>query len=65
MEFCEKNPNDNKPLLSRLLSGEEVRCDECNKGIYRPLNPKCEVNHCFVCDVCGSTYHWDPVIEID
>ena len=57
--------NSSTSLVSRLLLGEEVKCDECKKGIYRPLNPNCKINHSFVCDVCGSTYHWDPVIEID
>ena len=52
-------------LTSRLLSGEEIKCNKCKKGIYRPLNPDHKVNHWFVCDVCGNTYHWDPVIEID
>ena len=35
-------------LAKRLNSGEEIRCDYCKKGIYKPMNPKAAINHCFM-----------------
>ena len=54
-----------KSLIERLLDGEEITCQICHKGIYRPFNPRFKINHSFVCDQCGSHIHWDPVVEID
>ena len=53
-----------KSFLSKLLDGEDVVCDVCGKGIYRPFNPEAKINHYFTCDYCGLIYHWDPVVEI-
>ena len=52
-------------LANRLNNGEEIRCDYCKKGIYRPKNPKAAINHCFICDYCGRTYHWDPPVFVE
>ena len=41
-------------MIERLQKGEEVKCKECQKGIYRPFNPKYKINHAYVCDNCGS-----------
>ena len=58
--------NRNSTLfLDRLLSGEEVKCNICKKGIYKPFNPECEINHYFICNNCGSRFHWDPVVDIE
>lgn len=54
-----------KSLISRLLDGEKITCFACHKGIYRPFNPAFKINHSFVCDCCGDSIHWDPVVEIE
>ncbi len=54
-------------LLDRLLSGEIVSCPECSNGKIKPFNPRFSAkdNHSFVCNQCGMTIHWDPVVEIE
>lgn len=52
-------------LSSRLIQGEEVVCEKCGKGIYRPFNPRFKINHVYVCDNCGDSVHWDPVVDIE
>lgn len=54
----------NSDLLSRILSGEQVQCIRCKKGIYKPFNPKFDINHCYICDCCGDHYHYDPIVGI-
>lgn len=54
-----------KSLVSRLLDGEEIVCEKCGKGTYRPFNPNFKVNHVYVCDKCGFGIHWDPVVEVE
>ena len=51
--------------VDALLRGDKVACRECGKGCYQPLNPSYKVNHYFVCDHCGSSFHWDPVVNIE
>lgn len=51
--------------MTRILNGEQVTCEKCRKGIYRPFNPKAKVNHCYVCDHCGDGIHWDPVVIVE
>ena len=58
------NKQREKSLVERLLDGEEVVCRRCGKGIYRPLHPEAKINHAFVCDYCGSRFHWDPKVEV-
>ena len=58
------NKQREKSLVERLLEGEEVVCRHCGKGIYRPLHPEAKINHAFVCDYCGSRFHWDPKVEV-
>lgn len=60
-----ENLKKSKSLTSRLLDGEEVVCENCGKGIYRPFNPQFKVNHSYVCDRCGDHVHWDPVVEVE
>jgi len=42
-----------------------VLCAECGKGYYKPVNPKSEINYCFVCDNCGSHWNRDPAVEVN
>ena len=52
-------------LAKRLNEGEEIKCGRCQKGIYRPMNPKAEVNYYYKCDCCGQVYHWDPPVVVE
>ncbi len=61
METTQKSTS----LMTRILNGEQVTCEKCRKGIYRPFNPKAKVNHCYVCDHCGDGIHWDPVVIVE
>lgn len=51
-------------MIERLSSGEKITCKKCGKGIYRPFNPEFKDNHCYICDNCGDSYHWDPAVEV-
>ena len=52
-------------LSEKLISGEEVKCVDCKKGIYKPFNPEAKVNHCFVCDTCGSHVMIEPCVVVE
>ena len=51
--------------VEALLEGKDMLCTKCKQGHYRPFNPKFEINHSFVCDICGNSIHWDPVVDVD
>lgn len=57
--------NNSISLSERLNNEEEVKCVECKKGYYRPINPKYKINHCFVCDKCGSRVTLEPNVVVD
>ena len=61
MEITQKSVS----LANRLNAGEEIKCDHCKRGIYRPLNPKAAINYYFKCDYCGQVYHWDPPVIVE
>lgn len=50
----------------RLLLGKEVKCNECKKGHYVPLNKDLSKNISFRCSNpdCGSFIQLEPNIEI-
>lgn len=57
--------NTSMSLADRILTGQEVKCEKCGKGIYKPFNPKAERNHTYVCDKCGNTIHFIPDATVE
>lgn len=59
--------NSSISLSEKLISGEEVKCVDCKKGIYKPFNSKVKANanHCFVCDTCGSYVMIEPCVVVE
>ena len=53
------------PSTFELLRGQTVKCQKCKCGVYRPVNPDAVKNHYFVCDNCGTTVHFEPIVEVD
>lgn len=56
--------SNNSISLDKINNGKEV-CTKCNKGYLKPLNPKYKINHCFICDYCGSALTIEPNIIVD
>ena len=54
-----------KSLTERLLNGEEVRCTECERGIYKPFTKNIKSCHDFICNNCNNHIHFIPNIIID
>lgn len=54
----------NLTLSEESLNKGEVKCDKCNKGFFKPFNPKYAVNHSFQCDYCGERLIIEPNIEV-
>lgn len=52
-------------MIERLTAGESVVCKKCGQGIYKPFNPDSKINHAYICDNCGDTVHWDPLIVVE
>ena len=52
-------------LGDRLCNGEKVKCLKCEEGYYEPLNPKVEVNHLFICPICGDTVHIEANVVVE
>lgn len=57
--------NNSILLGEKLMNGEQVKCLECKEGVYRPLNPKYKINHCFICDKCGSNVILEPNVVVE
>lgn len=52
-------------LGDRLWAGEKVKCLECGEGYYEPFNPEAEVNHYYICPVCGDRVHIEANVEVE
>ena len=51
-------------LSERLMEGKEVKCLECQKGIYIPANKEAKVNHYYRCSKFGSVVILEPYVEV-
>ena len=45
--------------FKKLRSGEEVKCPECQDGIYRTESHDPKKAQYFECDKCGLTINYD------
>lgn len=52
-------------ILSRLVSGEKVLCDKCNKGYLVPYNTTSDKAHIFRCTHCENFIHCDPNVVVE
>ncbi len=57
--------SNNLILSEEQLNKGEVECFNCHKGKYKPLNPRYEKNHCFICNCCGDKLTVEPNVVID
>ena len=52
--------------IDSLKEGKSVTCKKCNKGHYYPFNcTDPSKAHSFVCDNCGDTVRFEPVVDFD
>ncbi len=52
-------------LGERLLNGEKVVCEDCEKGYYLPLNPNAKTNHYYYCSECGKKIHFEENVVVE
>lgn len=54
-------------LIDKLISGEKVECNICEKGYFVPFNTTADKAHSFNCSNPNCKYHIniDKVIEIE
>ena len=53
-------------LITRLQSGEKVRCSDCSEGFYTTTKGLTSKSNFFWCDKCGSIVHFtlaDVIVE--
>lgn len=57
--------SDNLILSEKMLNSGESECPRCHIGKFKPLNPECSANHCFICENCGERLTIEPNVIVD
>ncbi len=56
---------EEKSLLERLRSGEQVICPKCGKAAIEPFGTTADKAYSFDCPECDFHAHWTPALNIE
>ena len=54
---------DNITLTTK--QSDNIKCPNCHKGTMVPFNPNVEINHTFLCNVCGWSVHLEANVTVE